>query len=540
MNRDRTGAASIGTAVAADTLTADEMRASEARYRLLAETMLQGVMHHAADGSIIALNPAAERILGRPRAEFLGSHPVQEERNTIREDGTLFPGVEHPSAVAQRTGQPVRGVVMGVFNWERNEYRWLRVDAVPLIRPGEDTPYEVYTVFEDITRPRQVERALREAHTRKDHFIATLAHELRNPLAPIRNAVAVQRLKGYDDPQMVWCTEVIDRQVGHMSRLLDDLLDASRISSGKLDLRRGRVALSAVLHQAIETARPLLDAAQHRLEIRLGEAPVFVDADAMRLAQVFGNLLTNAAKYTEPGGRITVTAAVAGGDLFLRVRDTGIGIAVSDLPRVFEMFGQVESALERSQGGLGIGLSLAKALVTLHGGEITVHSDGPGQGTEFTVRLPVMADEPASPAPSVQGDGYDGAVHRRVLVVDDNRDGCDSLATLLRLSGMDVEVAYDATEAIAAVTRHAPDVALLDNGLPGMNGYELCQVLRSLPGSDALVLVALTGWGSAADRARAERAGFDAHFTKPVAIDELVALLRRPTVEVRRRGAEGG
>ena len=534
MNRDRSGAAAIGEERAVGAPLTEEFLASEARYRLLAETMLQGVMHHAADGSIVAMNPAAVRILGRSREQFLGSDPVREERNTIREDGSLFPGVDHPASVALRTGKPVHGVVMGVFNWERNEYRWLRIDAVPLLRPGESTPYEVYTVFEDITRQRQTEQALRDAHTRKDHFIATLAHELRNPLAPIRNAVSVLRLKGGADPEMVWCQEVIDRQVGNMSRLLDDLLDASRISSGKLELKRERVALTEVVGSAVETARPLLDAARHELSVSLGDESVHVDGDALRLAQVFANLLTNAAKYTEPAGRIVISSVLAGPDVIVRVRDTGIGIAAEHLPRVFEMFGQVESALERSQGGLGIGLSLAQALVAMHDGEITVHSDGPGKGSEFTVRLPRSRSAAAVRTP-VPAPLAAAAVPRRVLVVDDSRDGCDSLAALLRVSGYAVEVAYDGPAGLALAASWRPEVVLLDIGLPGMNGYEVCAALRAMPEGMSLVILALTGWGAESDLLRAARAGFDAHFTKPVALEELLGVLAGPV----RGGSRG-
>lgn len=503
------------------------LTASEARHQLVVETMLQGVVQHAADGSITGMNAAAVRILGKPRELFIGSDPVREERNTIREDGTIFPGVEHPSSIAQWSGQPVRGVVMGVFNRERNEYRWIRIDAVPLVHPGEAAPYEVYTVFEDITRQREVEQALRDAHTRKDQFIATLAHELRGPLAPIRNAIAVQRLKGYTDPEMTWSQDLIDRQVGHMSRLLDDLLDASRITSGKLEMRREPVPLADVIASAVETARPLLDAAGHALDVSLGAQPILVDADAVRLAQVFSNLLTNAAKYTEPGGRVEVVAVVDGADVVTRVRDTGIGIPVEHLSRVFDMFGQVPSVVDRSQGGLGIGLSLARALVHLHDGVITVHSDGVGRGTEFTVRLPRSGAPRATPSRGAPPVAAPPVVQRRVLVVDDSRDGCDSLAALLRVSGYDTATAYDGPEALAQVAAWAPEVVVLDIGLPGMNGYDVCRALRSRPTGQGLLLVALTGWGAAADQQLAAQAGFDAHFTKPVALEALLEVLGR-------------
>ncbi len=542
LTRDASGAATqvIGTAreITDQMRAAEALLASEARHRLLVETMLQGVVRHAANGSIIGLNAAAGRILGRPRDVFLGSDSVNEERNTIHEDGSLFPGDEHPSSVAQRTGEPCHGVVMGVYNYELREYRWLRVDAVPLLRAGETEPYEVYTVFEDITRERQSAQALQDAYTRKDRFIATLAHELRSPLAPIRNAVAVLRLKQSDDPQLVWCQEIIDRQVTHMSRLLDDLLDASRISSGKLALRRQHVSLADVIAQSVETARPLVDAAHHTLTIDLGATPAFVDGDPVRVAQVFSNLLTNAAKYTEPGGRITVTATVDGHMVQVCVRDTGIGINSESLPRIFEMFGQVESTVDRSQDGLGIGLSLAQALVEMHGGHISAHSDGPGCGTEFTVTLPLSTRGLVSAAPPPDTAMPAGA-RRRVLVVDDNRDGCDSLAALLRMNGFAVETAYDGVEASARARHWRPEVVLLDIGLPTMSGYEVCEAIRLDEGGENILIFALTGWGSEADLERTRRAGFDAHFVKPIDIGALAALLPLSRGEVAERNAFG-
>jgi signal transduction histidine kinase/ActR/RegA family two-component response regulator len=543
LTRDAAGVATqvIGTAreITDQMRAAEALLASEARHRLLVETMLQGVVRHAADGTIIGLNAAASRILGRPRDEFLGSDPTTEERNTIREDGSIFPGAEHPSSVAQRSGQPCHGVVMGVYNWELREYRWLRVDAVPLFRRGDPDPYEVYTVFEDITRERQSAQALQDAHTRKDHFIATLAHELRNPLAPIRNAVAVMRLRQSADPQLVWCQEIIDRQVSHMARLLDDLLDASRISSGKLELRRQRIALSDVISQSVETARPLLEAAQHALTVDLGPVPAYIDGDPMRVAQVFSNLLTNAAKYSEPGGQITVSATLDDGVVQVRVRDTGIGIDSQYLARIFEMFGQVESAMDRSQDGLGIGLSLAQALVEMHGGTISAHSDGPGQGTEFTVTLPLSTTGGGVVAPKNAPTAMLAGARRRVLVVDDNRDGCDSLAALLLMNGFVVETVYDGVEAIARARQWRPDVVLLDIGLPTLSGYEVCHAIRQQEGGDAVLIFALTGWGSEADLDRTRRAGFDAHFVKPIDIAALSAVmpLTRREVAVQTRFA---
>ena len=528
----------IGTAreVTDDMRNAETLRSSEERYRLLSETMLQGVVHHAADGSIIALNPAAERILGRPREVVIGRDPRPEDFDTIRPDGTPFPGSEHPASVAQSTGLPQNGAVMGVYNHDSQEYRWISIDAVPLLRRGERVPYEVYTVFEDITNRLRVEQALREEHTRKDRFIATLAHELRNPLAPIRSAVVAQHRRASADPDLAWSQAIIERQVDLMARLLDDLLDASRIASGKLELRRERVLLSAVLAQSVETARPIIEAARHVVRVTQPDTEVLLDGDTVRIAQVVSNLLTNAAKYTEPGGLITLSATADDAMATLRVKDTGIGIASEHRSQIFEMFGQVHDALERSQGGLGIGLSLARSLVELHGGSITVHSDGPGTGTEFVVRLPVLVAVSGSEVASVATDAAPPPEEssRRLVVVDDNHDGCDSLAAVLEMYGCVVATAYDGLTGIAVTASHDAQVVLLDVGLPGMNGYDTCRALRAAPGGEVLVILAVTGWGTDDDLRRAAAAGFDAHLVKPLDMQYLRTLLTLPRQDVQR------
>lgn len=631
----------------------EALRASEERHRLLAETMLHGVVHQDADGRIIAMNPAAVRILGKSRERFLGSDSVQEAHDTLREDGSPFPGEEHPSMRALRSGEAVRGVVMGVWNPQTSQRRWLRIDAVPVRRPGQRRPGEVYTVFEDITdarraqealslaterfklaltgsqivvfqqdlslrytwihnpapgftpaqvlgqddagiceRPedaqrlhalkrkvidsgvgerqevnlrfngvdhdydmrveplrdtgrrisgiicvavditdrKRAERALREADRHKDLFIATLAHELRNPLAPILNAATALRAQAPADASAAQCSAVIERQVAQMARLLDDLLDVSRVASGRLLLRPEPLLLQGLIDEAVETARPLIDAAGHVLQVRLPDAALRLHGDRLRLSQVIANLLTNAAKYTHSRGRIEVQAAREDDQVVVRVSDSGIGLASEHLHSVFEMFGQVDAAIERSQGGLGIGLALAKGLVEMHGGSIRAFSEGPGRGSEFVVRLPLARDPSlqAGEAPLRRPDAVAPTPGRRILVVDDNRDAAQTLAMLLSVSGHEVQTAHDGVEALALAAAWNPEVVLLDIGLPRLNGYEVCRTLRQRQGGPGLLVVAVSGWGQDQDRRRSAEAGFDAHLVKPVQHARLEALLAAP------------
>jgi CheY-like chemotaxis protein/two-component sensor histidine kinase len=322
---------------------------------------------------------------------------------------------------------------------------------------------------------------------------------------------------------------VIARQVEHLTRLIDDLIDISRINRNSLQLRTQRIELAEVVNSAVESSRPLIEQRGHVLEVTLPSEPVFLDGDLVRLAQVFLNLLNNAAKYTEPGGRIRLTAERQGDEVTVRVADTGVGIPAEKLPHLFELFFQVDRSLERSQGGLGVGLSLVQRLVELHGGRVDAHSDGVGQGSVFNVRLPVR-DETRG-APSGLEPGGNGAARppaaRRILVVDDNRDSADLLAMLLQLAGNDAHAAYDGVEAVEAARRLRPDVALLDIAMPRLSGYDACRVIRAEPWGRQMTLIALTGWGQDADRRRTEEAGFDAHVVKPVDPDTLLSLLDR-------------
>jgi len=381
----------------------------------------------------------------------------------------------------------------------------------------------------DISRLKRTEEALLEADRRKDEFLATLAHELRNPLAPIRHATQLLDAPGTTDEQRQWGREVIARQVQHMALLLDDLLDVSRITRRRLALKSDDVSLKAIIDAAVETARPLIEARSHQLHLQLPALPVVLHADPLRLSQALSNLLTNAAKYTDVGGRITLAADVGANGLRVRVTDNGIGLSAEAIPRVFEMFSQIDSALERSQGGLGIGLALVRGLVELHGGTIDVGSPGLGQGTTFTIRLPrrLLRDGGVTAVAATPGVAAAQTMRQMLLVADDNRDAADSLAMLLRLQGYQVSVAYSGPAALAQALDLQPAAMVLDIGMPGMTGYELAQQIRQQPwGRDAL-LIALTGWGQKEDVDRALQIGFDHHFVKPVDFPKLQQQLQQ-------------
>ncbi|MBK7973908.1 MAG: PAS domain S-box protein [Deltaproteobacteria bacterium] len=366
---------------------------------------------------------------------------------------------------------------------------------------------------------------LKESDRRKDEFLAVLAHELRNPLAPIRNATQVLRAKAPPIPELLWARDVIDRQVSQLTRLVDDLLDVSRIAQGKLELRKQRVALSTVVNDAVEAVRPLVAKWGHQLTVDIPSETVLVEGDASRLAQVLLNLLDNAAKYTDQGGSIRLSAKREGDEVVIRVADNGIGIPPDMLRRIFEMFMQVDRSLERTREGLGIGLTLVERLVALHGGTISANSAGPGTGTEFVVRLPAIGADAAGAA--VDRELGDTPVPRgglRVLVVDDNQDSADSLAMLLRLGNHEVRTANDGAAALGADASFLPDVLVLDIGLPKLNGYEVARRIRAQRGRRP-VLVAMTGWGQQEDRRRSSDAGFDHHMTKPIDFHALKAIL---------------
>jgi signal transduction histidine kinase len=379
------------------------------------------------------------------------------------------------------------------------------------------------TLEHEMTVRQGAERALLQADRRKDEFLATLAHELRNPLAPIRTGLDILRVNANDPVAGERARSIMERQLKQMVRLVDDLLDVSRINTGKLTIRREQVMLQDVVNDALELARPFIAAQGHTLHVQVPERPLYLAGDATRLAQVLSNLLHNAAKYTARGGSIALEAEASGGQLAIRVRDNGIGIAPALLDDIFEMFIQVDSSLERSTAGLGVGLSLARKLVELHGGSIRADSAGPGQGSTFTVTLPLLADTSVA-AVAEAPPAADARLHR-ILLADDNVDFVNGIGGLLRSLGHHVHIAHDGKQALAAAESFAPEFAFLDIGLPQLNGYDLARALKRLPALRHTVLVAVTGWGQQKDRQQAFEAGFHHHLVKPVSIDQLQEIL---------------
>ncbi|MEJ6023327.1 hybrid sensor histidine kinase/response regulator [Ramlibacter sp. PS4R-6] len=502
---------------------------SESRYRTLFESIDQGfcliemvfdAAGKAVDYRFLETNPAFVRETGL----------VNVTGKSMRE---LVPdNEEHWYEIygrVARTGQSVR------FEQEAKALgRWYDVHAVRL---GGAESNRVAVLFSDITQRRNAEESLRrlaeelaETDRRKTEFLATLAHELRNPLAPISNGLHLLKRAG-DPLTQEKAREMMERQLRHMVHLVDDLLDIARISSNKVELRVERLDMATVLAGAVETSAPLVAAAGHTLDVDIPSKPLCVQGDATRLAQIVSNLLNNAAKYTPPGGRIELVAREEGSHAVVRVHDTGVGIPPAELPKVFEMFTQVGRNLDRSQGGLGIGLALVKRLVELHGGTIEARSEGTGRGSTFTLRLPLAivesraADAPASHAALAAAPAF------RVLVVDDNVDAAESLGTLLQIEGHDVRIAHDGDSALSLAAEFRPRVVFLDIGMPGKDGYQVAREMRALEAMRDATLVALTGWGAQEDRARSRSAGFDHHLTKPAGLASVDALLAEIAAE---------
>jgi PAS domain S-box-containing protein len=368
--------------------------------------------------------------------------------------------------------------------------------------------------------------ALREADLRKDEFLAMLAHELRGPLAPLRNMVEILKRKTENVDVVRSAAGMMERQLGQLVRLVDDLIDVSRITRGQIELRKETVDLSSIILQSVEACRPLAEASNHELEVSLWPRPIRLHGDPVRLTQVFSNILNNACKYTEPGGKIRLSSEARDGEVIVTVRDSGIGIDPAQIGVIFELFAQIDRTLERTQSGLGIGLTLVKRLAELHGGNVSAHSQGLGTGTEVNVRLPTIQAAQESLAARRVADDQAGT-RRRFLVVDDNEDSASSLAMLLSIDGHEVQVAHDGIAAVEAAESFGPDVVLLDIGLPRLNGYEACRRIRSQVSGASIVIIALTGWGQEEDRRKSREAGFDHHMIKPIDYDALKDWLAR-------------
>jgi signal transduction histidine kinase len=381
-------------------------------------------------------------------------------------------------------------------------------------------------VLVDITDRKRAEDLLREADRRKSEFLALLAHELRNPLAPLRNGLQIMRLANHDRTAVEQARPMMERQLSHMVRLIDDLLDLSRITQGKIELRMERIELAAAVQDAVETSRPLIEASGHELTVTLPNKPLYVDGDRTRLAQVFANLLNNSAKYTKRGGRIWLIAEQEGSDVVVKVKDSGIGIPAALLGKIFDMFTQADQSMERSGGGLGIGLSLVRGLVEMHGGSVEAYSDGSGQGSEFVVRLPaVLSPGRGSQHNESEEEDLPSSSKCRILVVDDNRDAAISLGLMLKIMGHEPRTAFDGLEAVEAAEAFRPNVVLLDIGLPRLNGYDTCRRIRQQSWGETMVLIALTGWGQEEDKCRSKAAGFNFHMVKPVDPADLEKLI---------------
>jgi PAS domain S-box-containing protein len=496
------------------------------------ETLLEllpvGVWIGNASCDRLVGNRAAYEILGLPFGINASLSSADATRPPLSDlqfsiDGGPVGAEALPMHKVARTGVPCENIEYEVTRAD-GTIRGVLGSAAPLF--DEDGRVRaVIGAHTDITERKHAEMALRQADRRKDEFLATLAHELRNPLNPIRSAVAILRLQTASAQGRQWPGEVIDRQVRQMARLLDDLLDVSRITLNRLELRKQRTPLADIVAAALETSRPLIDASGHVLEIELPPEPIYLDADGTRLAQVFSNLLNNSAKYTDAGGRIEIAAHAEPHEAVIVVTDNGIGIAPERLTHVFDMFSQEQPALDRSHSGLGIGLALSRAVVQLHGGSIEAQSDGRGHGSRFSVRLPRLQLFNAHSADTLSEGASQNAEPRRILVVDDNRDSAESLALYLGLLGHTVRTAHDGNEALIAAAAFHPDIILLDIGLPGQNGYEVARRIRSYDWGRGLLLIAITGWGQDEDKRRAREHGFDIHLTKPVDPQAVAELL---------------
>jgi PAS domain S-box-containing protein len=498
---------------------ARRLRESEEHLKSVFDSAAEGLCVMDPDGRCSYVNAAGAAMLGYRPEELIG-RAFDEVIHHCRPDGSAYPVGECHIVRAARGGPRVR-VDEEVF-WRKDG------TAIPVIYSA--SPMEVggknagaVVTFSDVTERKRAEEALNEANQRKDEFLAMLAHELRNPLAAIGNAVGVTTRSGHKE-HTDWAMDVIRRQLEHLTRLIDDLLDVSRISRGKIELRKDVVDATTILDSAVATVGPLVEERKHTLDVSIDRGNLWVDGDPTRLEQVVVNLLNNAAKYSENAGHIDLEALNQGNDVVIAVRDKGVGIPPEKLPEMFELFAQGDRSLARSEGGLGIGLTVVKKLVEMHGGSITAKSEGVGKGSEFTIRLP-GARRPTVPKVTVFDAGESASKKSRILVVDDNVDTARGMARLLKLIGHDVATANDGLEALEVARLQEPEFILLDIGLPGMDGYEVVSRLRREECCKDAVIVAVSGYGQDEDRRRSKQAGFDYHLIKPLDHDALLSLL---------------
>jgi PAS domain S-box-containing protein len=500
-----------------DTTPQKQAEQSLAQLAAIVESSEDAILSKTLDGIITSWNAGAERLYGYTADEVVGKSV------------SLLVPEEHPNELPMIMERLRRGERIELYETVRVRKDGRRVSVSVRISPLRDASGNLTgasMIARDITERLKIEEALRESNRRKDEFLAMLAHELRNPLAPIRNAAYIVRMLGSTEDRLRRSGEMLDRQVRHLSHLVDDLLEVSRVTSGKINLHKEPLELATVVAWAVETSRPLIDARSHKLSVTLPPETLWLEGDRTRLMQVVANLLNNAAKYTPEKGQIWLTVAEKRGMVEVRVRDTGVGIAATLLPHVFDLFRQGDRSLARSEGGLGIGLTLVKSLVEMHGGSVQALSEGPGKGSEFILRLPVLKRTTSPPPEAGDGELRNApAPPRRVLIVDDNADAVESLALLLKMDGHEVRTAYDGSTALSAVQEFQPGAVLLDIGLPGMDGYEVARRLRGEVAWQGL-LVALTGYGQEEDVRRSREAGFDAHLLKPAehtAVQHLLA-----------------
>lgn len=497
----------------------EALKRSEERFRLMVENVLDyAIFMLDTEGRVVSWNAGAERIKGYRADEIVGRHFSRFYPPEVAERG--YPQYELTKAAEQGRFENIG------WRIRKDGSRFWADVVITALRDDTGALRGFSKITRDLTERKRME-TLEEEGRHTHEFIAMLAHELRNPLAPIRNATSIMGLRPVSASQLAWCREIIERQVVHLTRLVEDLLDISRITTGKIKLDREPLDIGVALVHAIESCRAILDAKRHSLDVKLAPETMRVHGDMTRLSQVIVNLLNNAAKYTPEGGRIQVTAEPDGEHVVIRVRDNGIGIPAHLLDKAFDLFVQGERALDRAEGGLGIGLTLVRRVVSMHGGKVAAASEGAGRGSELTVRLPRLREKPQTNANTVAQDPKSplNGKSRRVLVVDDSRDSAESMALLLRLSGHEADTAHDGPSALSHAQRLRPEVILLDIGLPGMNGYDVAKQIRASPGLEHVRLVAMTGYGQEEDQRRSIEAGFDVHLVKPLAIDDVAAVV---------------